>query len=747
MKEYRKHIILILLAFLPLMAICSPFLFGKDEKIIVDKSGKGNFITIQSAINSLPDFSGKPRIIFIKNGTYAEKISITKNNVVLEGESRENTIVLQSISRDEWRCQNGDDWGVATINVDGNDITLKNLMVINNFGFENKKGWVIDCPSDTSSHKKTLSPTGHQMALRTMKATRFKAVNVHFKAFGGDTVSPWNVEDGMFYFKDCIMEGGVDFYCPRGWAYAEDCKFIAHSGLASIWHDGSVNEDSKTVLKNCTFEGFEGFNLGRYHKDAQFYLIDCGFSKEMANKDIYLVPTSNVIQWGRRVYYSNCHREGGDFDWFKDNFSEAKNAPVADDINASWVFGNRWNPVSDVSFATHAILRIINPAFLHRKDELVILKRNDLEKKLGKISDGKFIDVQAKEPVAIQFDDLDGDGKWDEAIFLYSFKSKENVDFRVSISDVLLSANKRTNVRLAKKTAAGHYGMPLQKEVMADNAQPNDFTKNPIPLYQVEGPVWENDKVAFRSYFDVRNAKDIFGKTTTAMVMDTVGTYGDKYYHSFDKNWGMDILKVGNSLGAGGIAVLVDKNGKDTLVKLAGNNIGKTSYELVTRGPVRSVFRIHYQDWIVEGKNFQVTEEISIWGGQYFYEDKVSIAPEATLVTGIVNLHSKTSNQLKEGKANVLFTFDKQSENNDFLGMGIISRNPLKKFGEALLSGNGITNTYTMEFNSSTQPVVFRFFSAWEKTDPSFKNKKYFENLLITESLKWNNPIKLNWIE
>ena len=53
------------------------------------------------------------------------------------------------------------------------------------------------------------------MALRTMNCTRLKAINCHFRSLAGDTVSPWETENGMWYFKDCVMEGGVDFYCPR----------------------------------------------------------------------------------------------------------------------------------------------------------------------------------------------------------------------------------------------------------------------------------------------------------------------------------------------------------------------------------------------------------------------------------------------------------------------------------------------------------------------------------------------------
>jgi pectinesterase len=314
------------------------------KRIVVDINGKGNYKSIQAAINSLPDSSATLQIIYIKKGVYREKIYIEKHNIILKGEDRAKTIITQSIARDKWRCMHNDDWGVATINVDANDITFQNLTIKNTFGFDWKTDEIIYCHQDTVSHQKKLTKSSHQMALRTMNATRIKALNCHFIAFGGDTVSPWDVSTGMFYFKDCIMEGGVDFYCPRGWAYAENCKFISHSGTAAIWHDGSKYEDSKTVLKNCTFEGFAGFNLGRFHRDAQFYLIDCTFSNNMADKDIYLVPTTNLLQWARRLYYYNCHRNGGDFTWHKDNLSSAKSGIQPKDITANWVFKNKWQP-------------------------------------------------------------------------------------------------------------------------------------------------------------------------------------------------------------------------------------------------------------------------------------------------------------------------------------------------------------------------------------------------------------------
>jgi pectinesterase len=332
-KVKRIITILLLLASLQLFA---------QKKIVVDASGKADYKTIQGAINSLPDSSATPRTIFIMAGIYAEKLYIEKPNIVFAGENVRNTIIIASIARDEWRCGHTDDWGVATMNVGANDITLMNLTITNNYGFDFKER-TIWCASDTSVNKqKKLRKDGHQMALRTMNATRLKAVNCHFRAFGGDTVSPWEVENGMWYFKDCIMEGGVDFYCPRGWAWAENCQFITHSGPAAIWHDGSRVKDSKTVLLNCSFKGYDGFMLGRYHRDAQFYLVNCAFAKNMKDTAIYRVPTANTIQWGHRVYYYNCHREGGnDYSWYSDNLPAGLKES---DITINWVFGDRWNP-------------------------------------------------------------------------------------------------------------------------------------------------------------------------------------------------------------------------------------------------------------------------------------------------------------------------------------------------------------------------------------------------------------------
>ena len=625
-----------------------------QKKIIVDQQGKGNFTTIQAAINSLTDTSDQARIIFIHKGVYKEKIFITKHNIVLEGEDTKTTVITQDIARDEWRCDHPDDWGVATMNINGDDITLMNLTIANDYGFNFKEPRTVACQSD-STGKKVITGSGHQMALRTISATRLRAINCHFRAFAGDTVSPWNTDDGMFYFKNCLMEGGVDFYCPRGWAYAENCRFISNTGSAAIWHDGSNNPDFKTVIKNSSFDGFQGFNLGRYHRDAQFYLIDCQFSEKMADKDIYQVPTSNTILWGRRVYYANAKRTGGDYDWHKDNLHEAPGSPLVSVINADWVFDGRWKP------------QLQNT---------------------------------------------------------YQFIPKAFAGFKKLGEDGLYSEN-------------------LLKEIMPSGHKPNDFTIQALPYYKAEGPVWENDKVGFRIYFDQRNARDIFGKTKPQVVLDTVGNAGDKFYHHLDSAWGMDILKVGTSLGAGALAMQVKINKKDTIIRLGGN-VGETHYELVKNEMDHAIIRLRYKNWKVLERSYELVEEITIRKGNYYYESSVMISGlkgDEKLVTGIVNLKSKSSTTFSAGSHSILYTHDRQTENNDMLGMAIIIPKTFKPvYSKAPKAGNGITNTYLMAIKPKTgKPVTFRFYACWELTDKSFSDKTYYETFLKKEAVSWKS--------
>jgi hypothetical protein len=386
-----------------------------------------------------------------------------------------------------------------------------------------------------------------------------------------------------------------------------------------------------------------------------------------------------------------------------------------------------------------------NPRNEPREDELIVIKRKAIEEQTGPIAAGKYFTMKKNTgvPVVIQFDDLNGDGQWDEAAFLYSFQPNEKVVFKPEISDApaTVKAVVRAHARQMKKNADNTFGpVSLEKDTMPVNALPTDFSKQPLPPYLTEGPAWENDKVGFRLYFDVRNGKDIWGKTTSRMVLDEVGTDTSKNYHK-QADWGMDVLKVGASLGAGSLALQVPLgNGKDTLVRLGGKNIQQVTYEKVADGPVRAICRLKYTNWkVADGVDpVTVTEEIHIWANKYFYESYITVtgAPKGTqLVTGIVNLHSKEVHEIKGAGYKGIYTYDVQSENKDKLGMAIIM--PDEQVAGVATTPNGntdIQNTYIIKANiKDKEPVVFRFYAGWEKSDERFTSEEKFKAFLLKD--------------
>ena len=128
--------------------------FHKQKGSLLILMGRAIINPSREPSTVLADSSANPRVIFIKKGTYNEKIYIQKHNIVLEGEDRDKTIITQDIARDEWRCDHKDDWGVATLNLDGNDITLKNLTIANDYGFNHKEPRTVVCASDTDKPSK-----------------------------------------------------------------------------------------------------------------------------------------------------------------------------------------------------------------------------------------------------------------------------------------------------------------------------------------------------------------------------------------------------------------------------------------------------------------------------------------------------------------------------------------------------------------------------------------------------------------
>ncbi|MGF1635768.1 MAG: DUF4861 domain-containing protein [Cyclobacteriaceae bacterium] len=377
-----------------------------------------------------------------------------------------------------------------------------------------------------------------------------------------------------------------------------------------------------------------------------------------------------------------------------------------------------------------------NPEKLSGKNFGIVIERSQIEAKIAQIPTGELpyaTDVNG-EPIPSQADDLNFDGEWDELAILLDLDAENDQKIRIKFAKAENYPDfpKRTNIRFAHKDGEEYHDL-------TEHTLPKDHSQmSPTMNYQMEGPAWENELAGYRTYFDPRNGFDIFGKKTRDMVMDRVGI--DENYHEM-QSWGMDVLKVGNSLGAGALALHKD----GTLYRLG--EVEKQTYRFISEGPVRALFDIVFEGWQVGDETIRATRRIEIWAGSHGFNSYITLdgfTGQRDLVTGVVNMKSDTMRFTEyDNGTKSISTFDKQTENLDnpdeYLGMALlVDGSDYINHGTTDTAGEGIINTYYVSLKAeATKPVKFAFVSAWEVQDSAFATEEGFLEALKKESAKF----------
>lgn len=400
------------------------------------------------------------------------------------------------------------------------------------------------------------------------------------------------------------------------------------------------------------------------------------------------------------------------------------------------------------------VLVLTNPLAVDRIDETIVIKRADIEAKVGVIPDG-FAPVLKLNGgnVPSQADDMNADGKWDELAFTINIQASETVSLDLENVPVAEypSFEKRTNLRLGIHQPDDTY---LEvDEYMAPSCK--DSFKI---IAQGESVSWENDKMGFRNYFDCRNVKDLYGKLKPEMIIDKIHTSEIPDYHVLS-DWGMDVLHCGSSTGSGGLAMLE----ADSLYRL-GSTDGY-EYKKVAEGPVRSVFDLIYTGWNVADQNLTAVERISVYPGKYWFQSDVTVSGfsgEKQLVTGIVT--SLLKNEPADFEANAgyrsIATLDKQSLNNDELGMAVLLKNDeitkvarttnldyfelgYKTVAEKKFSQIISMTYYVAQKIQADVPARHYFFAVWGLENEKWKNMDNFKSYISSEADLLSNPVSI----
>ncbi|MBN2774359.1 MAG: DUF4861 family protein, partial [Prolixibacteraceae bacterium] len=235
-----------------------------------------------------------------------------------------------------------------------------------------------------------------------------------------------------------------------------------------------------------------------------------------------------------------------------------------------------------------------------------------------------------------------------------------------------------------------------------------------------EGPGWESDKIGYRFYLDWRNAVDIFGKLVDTMVLQNVGLDGFDSYHEMC-DWGVDVLKVGNSLGIGSIGHWSE--GKANRVEKTDKLFSRVDYSGVLESQITTI----YTGWETSEGKTNLTAKLSIRAGSYLTKTELELSsPLENLCTGIVKLDNTVllKSEDEQGEWAYLATFGVQTLQENNLGMVVF----YKKSDLIEITEDKLNEVVILK--PSENKLTYYLGAAWELDSSGIKTEADFKEFL-----------------
>ncbi len=262
--------------------------YMRHYDLVVAKDGSGDFLTVQEAIDAVPDFRKNVRTtILVRKGVYKEKIVVPESKINVSLIGQEGAV----LSYDDYaRKANlfGEEKGTSgssSCYIYAPDFYAENLT------FENSSG-----------------PVGQAVAC-FVSADRVYFKNCRFLGFQ-DTLYTYG-KGCRQYYEDCYIEGTVDFIF--GWSTAVFNRCHIHSKRGGYVTAPSTDEGQKYgyVFYDCRLtadDGVEKVYLSRpWRPFAQAVFIRCNLGKH--------IDPAGWNNWGKKetektVYYAEYQSTG-----------------------------------------------------------------------------------------------------------------------------------------------------------------------------------------------------------------------------------------------------------------------------------------------------------------------------------------------------------------------------------------------------------------------------------------------------
>ena len=224
---------------------------------VVAQDGTGNYKTVQEAIDAAPTGRISPWLIFVKNGTYEELVTIPENKpfIHLIGQDKEKTVICYWINNGG---TNDIGWEYSTNNPNSKTYGKQGVVQVNSTDFYTENISYID----SYGVERQAGPMGLAMSSRN---DRQAFNNCQFRSYQDTWYSDVRNSSARQYVNNCLIEGAVDFYYGAGDNFIENSTFrLAREGSVIVAPSHQAGTKWGYVMVNNVIDGKGGANkLGR----------------------------------------------------------------------------------------------------------------------------------------------------------------------------------------------------------------------------------------------------------------------------------------------------------------------------------------------------------------------------------------------------------------------------------------------------------------------------------------------------
>ncbi len=385
-------------------------------------------------------------------------------------------------------------------------------------------------------------------------------------------------------------------------------------------------------------------------------------------------------------------------------------------------------------------VKVKNPIAKERTDAVVSLSSKEIAAMHPDFKTDEFSVFDGDSEVLYQIEKHKTSG--DQILVLVNLKPNETKELKfVPGQKPAKEFTNRTYAEIAMKKNLLHDGKKFRgtKFTNVNKVKVPAIHTDHDALFKYEGNGWESEKVGYRFYLDWRNATDIWGKKVNELVLskvgntDTLGLNEDSYHTMQD--WGMDIFKVGTSLGIGAPGMYADNK---------VNMISKTDSVLcrVSKiGCIKSEIATNYYGWLVGAKKYNVESRFSITAGSRLTRHMITIDGEPeNLVTGLAKYPGTNLTKLDPKRGwGYLALYGKQSLSGDNLGIAIL----FKKKDLIELTEDAVSQIVKLKPNKGK--LEYYFCAAWEQEPGGIKTQEEFYKYLSSVVEELNNPLTIEY--